>query len=200
MKFNDEDTAGCLTVVTLIVTAALFIAGALWMRSCSRVEPAEVAEIIPEVIVEPVKAEPVVRVIEVKEVDPVTVFDEPEPYYPLTETQRDELASVLMCETGGVDLDAAMLVAQCVLNASEKDGLEPSEVFGVYGYSCKQKTPNSVCYEAVERVFDNGERITDEPILFFYSPANMPDGISRWHETQDFVLEYAGHRYFKLKG
>lgn len=126
--------------------------------------------------------------------------EEPVLHYPLTEAERDEVAHVLMCETGGVDALAAELVATCVLNACEKDGLRPGEVFERYQYATYPAEPNAVCYAAIQTVFDNGTTATEEPIMFFYSPANMPDGVSAWHETQDFVLEYAGHRYFKLKG
>lgn len=145
-----------------------------------------------------------VHIIEQKEVDPAQIREhiaaEPLPYFALTEAERDEMAQVIMCETGGVDEAAAELVALCVLNACEKDGIQPSDVFARYQYAQGDKTPNSTCYAAIQSVFDEGNALTEEPILFFYSPANMPNGTSAWHETQDFVLEYGGHRYFKLKG
>ena len=33
--------------------------------------------------------------------------------------------------------------------------------------------------------------------MFFYAPKYAT---SKWHETQTFVIEIGGHRFFKLKG
>jgi hypothetical protein len=193
MKHDEDSVAGCLTFVTVIIALA-FIAAMVF--GAGQVD-GEAAETYVQ-IETPVEESAVVSV-ESKAVDPEEVFVEPEPYYPLSEEERDSLAVVLMCETGGADEMAAELVATCVLNACEKDGLRPFEVFSRYKYAVKEKTPNSVCYAAVQSVFDEGNRASEECILWFYSPANMTDGVSHWHETQDFVLEYGGHRYFKAK-
>lgn len=194
-EHDEETVAGCLTVITIIAAFCFIV---LLLISGNAVDSS--AAEVPAAPIDLPAEEPVARVVESRTVEPEEVFVEPQPYYPLTEAERDALAVVLMCETGGVDELAAELVATCVLNACEKDGLRPVEVFDKYQYAVKEKTPNSVCYAAVQSVFDEGSRASDECILWFYSPANMPDGVSRWHETQEFVLEYAGHRYFKAKG
>lgn len=201
---DEETVAGCLTAITIIAAfcfiVLLLISGATVDGSAAETPDASESDAVLQEAPSAVLAEePVVRIVESRAVEPEEVFEEPQPYYPLTEAERDALAVVLMCETGGVDELAAELVATCVLNACEKDGLRPVEVFERYQYAVKEKTPNSVCYGAVQSVFDEGNRASEECILWFYSPANMPDGVSRWHETQDFVLEYGGHRYFKAK-
>lgn len=121
------------------------------------------------------------------------------PFYEITPEEYDLIAHTIMCEVGSADPRAAILVAQCILNACMIDGIRPAEAVERYQYAdYPAGDPTSAVYEAIQDVFEHGNTITDEPILFFYSPANMPDGVSRWHETQTFVIEYGGHRYFKL--
>ena len=47
--------------------------------------------------------------------------------------------------------------------------------------------------DAVAAVFDRGETVVDEPILYFYNPALVP---SDFYESQIFVIEEGGHRFF----
>lgn len=44
-----------------------------------------------------------------------------------------------------------------------------------------------------ERDVDQGETVVDEPILYFYNPALVT---SDFHESQIFVIEEGGHRFF----
>lgn len=196
---HDEGTvAGLLTVVTLLAAFGFLVLLMLGGRAVDG-SAAEVSVKAEPAVVEEVPVA-VVRIMESNPIEAEEALEPEQPYYPLTEAERDALAVVLMCETGGVDELAAELVATCVLNACEKDGLRPLEVFSRYQYAVKEKTPNSVCYGAIQRVFDDGVKAVEEPILWFYSPANMADGVSEWHETQEFVLYHAGHRYFMPKG
>lgn len=192
---SEDFWAGVYALVTIAVLSVL-VSGAWYLTrfiesKAPREDPIEVYTQISLPVV-------------VKETDPDEVRqkieEKPVQYFALTEAERDEVAHVLMCETGGADETAAALVAQCILNACEKDGLRPAEVFKRYQYADYPATPNTTCYAAIQKVFDHGDFITDEPVMFFYSPAGMPEGVSSWHETQDFVVEYGGHRYFKLKG
>ena len=86
-----------------------------------------------------------------------------------------------------------MLVAQCILNACEKTGTQPSEVVVTFKYAPARPEPTDSVREAVAAVFDAGEFITDEPVMFFYNPAKVT---STWHESQTFVIEVGGHRFF----
>lgn len=48
---------------------------------------------------------------------------------------------------------------------------------------------------AVDAVFNQGYRVTSEPVRYFYAPYY---GYSAWHENSlVFVLEHGGHRFFK---
>ena len=128
------------------------------------------------------------------EAPPQIIVTEPEFY--LTDYERNIVECIVMGEAGGEPYEGQMLVAQCLLNACVKDNLQPSEVRTRYKYSGWNTTVNDSVKQAVEAVFDNGETITNEPILFFYAPRWCN---STWHETQVFVCEVGGHRFFKVR-
>lgn len=96
----------------------------------------------------------------------------PAPRFELSAAERDVVERVVMAEAGGESFEGQMLVAQCILNACEKTGTQPSEVVVTFKYA---------------------EFITDEPVMFFYNPAKVT---STWHESQTFVIEVGGHRFF----
>lgn len=118
---------------------------------------------------------------------------EPAVRYTLTDAERDVVERVVMAEAGGESFEGQMLVAQCILNACEKTGTQPSEVVVTFKYAPARPDPTDSVREAVAAVFDAGEFITDEPVMFFYNPAKVT---STWHESQTFVIEVGGHRFF----
>lgn len=117
----------------------------------------------------------------------------PAPRYPLSDAERDIIERVVMAEAGGESLEGKMLVAQCILTAAEKTGLLPSEVVVKYKYTARRPEPSQSTKDAVAAVFDRGELVTDEPVMYFYNPAIVE---SEWHESQIFVIEVGGHRFF----
>lgn len=118
---------------------------------------------------------------------------EPAVRYPLTDAERDVVERVVMAEAGGESFEGQMLVAQCILNAAEKRGVEPSEAVALYSYTKSRPDPTQRVKDAVAAVFDRGETVVDEPILYFYNPALVT---SDFHESQIFVIEEGGHRFF----
>ena len=50
--------------------------------------------------------------------------------------------------------------------------------------------------EIVSRVFDYGEMYVEDEILWFYAPQWMKNGVSEWHESQRFVIQIGGHKFF----
>ena len=118
---------------------------------------------------------------------------EPAVHYHLTDAERDVVERVVMAEAGGESFDGQMLVAQCILNAAEKRGVEPSEAVVLYSYTKSRPDPTQRVKDAVAAVFDRGETVVDEPILYFYNPALVT---SDFHESQIFVIEEGGHRFF----
>ena len=121
---------------------------------------------------------------------------EDEPIFHLTEYERWIAECIVMGESGGESYEGQMAVAQCILNACLKDDIKPSEVRKKYKYSGWKENPTKSVKRAVLVVFDLGEKIVDEPILYFYAPSLCQ---SKWHETQIFVIELGGHRFFKEK-
>lgn len=111
----------------------------------------------------------------------------------LSEKERRIVECAVMGEAGGETYAGKMLVAQCIKNACEKDDLKPSEVIEKYRYSGWNNDPTEEAKKAVKAVFDNGETVTDEKILYFYSPKHCS---SEWHEAQRYVLTEGGHRFF----
>lgn len=151
--------------------------------------------------------EPVVEV----EPEPICEIEndivEFKPYYSITDDDRYVIERIVAGEAGHEPLLGKMAVAQCILNAMEQDNLTVSGVREIYQYSGWMKENFPANYpedwgevqQAVWCVFDNGEKVTEENILWFYSPANMNGGrggTSSFHESQKFVIEIGGHRFF----
>lgn len=101
-----------------------------------------------------------------------------------------------MAESGGESYKGQMLVAQCILNAAEIDGIRPPQVIKKYVYAKSRPEPSDSVKQAVSAVFDKGETVTDEPIVYFYAPARVK---SKFHESQKFVLQEGGHKFFAQK-
>lgn len=114
--------------------------------------------------------------------------------YNLSDDERWVVERMVMGEIGGEPYEAQMLVAQCILNAVLKDGIPPSQVRIDYQYAGWNNYPTDSVKEAVAAVFDRGEKVVDEPILYFYAPKLCN---SRWHESQQFVIELGNTRFFK---
>lgn len=117
-----------------------------------------------------------------------------EPYFPLSDDERAVAEKIVMGEAGGEPYEGQVLVAQCLLNAAIKDGLQPSEIRTKYQYSGWNEEPSESVKLAVSDVFDHGYKVVDEPILYFYAPNIVK---SNWHESLTFVIEVEGHRFFK---
>lgn len=114
-------------------------------------------------------------------------------YFELSDYERKVAECIVMGEAGGESYEGQMLVAQCLVNACAKDGLQPSEVREKYQYSGWNDEPSDSVKSAVSAVFDDGEMVVEEMILYFYAPKWCT---STWHESQEFVLEHGGHRFF----
>ena len=111
----------------------------------------------------------------------------------LSASERDTVERVVMAESGGESFEGQMLVAQCILNAAEKEGVQPSEAVVIYSYTSNRPDPTQSVKDAVTAVFDRGEVAIDAHVMYFYNPALVT---SDWHESQIFVAEVGGHRFF----
>lgn len=144
-----------------------------------------------KVEIEQPKAEP----IETETIDTYISVEPPitNSQFYLDDYERWVVECMVMGEAGGESYEGQVLVAQCILNACELDGLNPSEVMVEFQYSGWNDYPSESVKKAVSAVFDEGYKITDEPILYFYSPSLCD---SEWHETQKFVISEGSHRFF----
>lgn len=150
------------------------------LTACAK-EESEIVPIEPEVPETPIiYVEPIV--------------EEQPPYFELSEYERWVVECIVMGEAGGEPWDGQRLVAQCILNACLRDGIQPSEVRSKYKYAGWNDSPSEEVRSAVSAVFDDGNVVIDEPILWFYAPARCE---SKWHETQVHIITVGGHKFFK---
>lgn len=128
--------------------------------------------------------------------------DDPSPVFGLSDEDRWYIECIVAGEAKGEPTLGKMAVAQCIRNAMVKDEIGPQEVKSKYGYCGwdeNLKFVNEEAYkdvaDAVWRVFDNGESVSANPILYFYAYKKTT---SRWHEAQEFDSDICCHRFFYL--
>ena len=124
------------------------------------------------------------------------------PFFNLTETDRKTIQYIVAGEAKGEPIEGKMAVAQCILNGMVKSNWSAERVRIEYQYSGwddELENTNSEAWaevvEAVSRVFDDGELISDKPILYFYAPDITS---SSWHESLNHAVTIGGHRFFYL--
>ena len=141
--------------------------------------------------VEPAQAS---HATEPKIIEVIVTPPEPIAFFELTPEQRTLIEQVVSAESRGEPYAGQLAVAQCILNACMIDGITPEQAIEKYKYTTARAEPTDSVKEAVAAVFDRGEYITEEPLLYFYNPALVD---SEFHESQDFVIEINNHRFFK---
>lgn len=119
---------------------------------------------------------------------------EPSAFFYLTEAERELVEQVVSAESRGEPYDGQRAVAQCILNACQKDGIRPEQALKKYKYTTARAEPTESVRRAVAAVFDRGDFVTEEPILYFY---NSKLTTSDFHERQIFVVEIENHKFFK---
>ena len=124
------------------------------------------------------------------------------PFFNLTEAERKTIQYIVAGEAKGEPIEGKMAVAQCILNGMVKSGWSAERVRIEYQYSGwddELENTNSEAWaevvEAVSRVFDDGELISDKPILYFYAPNIVS---SSWHESLNHAITIEGHKFFYL--
>ncbi len=122
----------------------------------------------------------------------------------LSDDWRLYIECMVAGEVGGEPYESMCAVAQCIYNAMLKHDYTPEEVRINYQYAgwksmdmleAESTDAADNVRRAVSQIFDDEDFITDEPILYFYSPAY---GYSEWHEAQKFVMEIGGTKFFAL--
>lgn len=117
--------------------------------------------------------------------------------FPLSNSDRHYIECIVAGESGNESYDGKIAVAQCIRNGLEKggEGYTPQQLRKDSQYDGFNNHPEDYpeVKKAVKAVFDNGVMITEENILWFYAPKWCK---SSWHESQKFVFEIGGHRFF----
>ena len=114
------------------------------------------------------------------------------PAYKLSDSDRETLWHIVQGEAGGESYEGKLWVATCLLNAMRKNGMSADEVRVAYQYAGWAETVSDDTKKAVSQVFDFGDA-THDSVLWFYAPKWCD---SAWHESQQFVAEIGGHRFF----
>lgn len=124
------------------------------------------------------------------------------PFFNLTETDRKTIQYIVAGEAKGEPMEGKMAVAQCILHGMVKSNWSAERVRIEYQYSgwddeLENTNPEAWAevVEAVSRVFDDGELISDKPILYFYAPDITS---SSWHESLNHAVTIEGHKFFYL--
>ena len=113
----------------------------------------------------------------------------------LTPEDREILERLVMGEAGGEGYEGAALVAQAIRDTMVYKGFgSVEEVRKACGYSGSLKRePNENVKNAVRYVFDEGGVVVKHHIFYFYAHKSIT---SKFHESQKFIIEHGGHRFF----
>ena len=137
---------------------------------------------------------PVTNTVVKTEVVTEYIVEEKAPFFPLSDEEMRVAACIVQGEAGTEDYTGKCLVAQCLLQACLDDGIMPSKARKDYQYAGWSDTPSEEAIDAVKAVFFDGYKVTVREIKYFYAPRYCN---GEWHETQTFVLEYGGHKFFE---
>jgi spore germination cell wall hydrolase CwlJ-like protein len=116
--------------------------------------------------------------------------------YELSTDERKLVEQVVTAEARDEPYEGQILVCQCILNACENLNKRPADIVRIYKYAKARPKPTDSVKRAVVAVFDKGEQVTEEKVIYFYAPALVE---SAFHEGKRFVVELAGHRFFAEK-
>ena len=114
----------------------------------------------------------------------------------LTDDDRELIATVVMHEFGAGGYIACCIQAQAFRDAMIFGQASAQSTYHFFQYDTYPltQTPNQDCYDAVDYIFA-GNMAVPHRILVMYTPQYV---VSDWHESQTFVLEYGGVRYFDM--
>lgn len=125
------------------------------------------------------------------------------PFFNLSAEDRYTICCIVAGEAKGEFIEGKMAVATCLMHAMAKHQISASEVRTKYKYSgwdsgLENSNPDAWAEveEAVSRVFDDGEIVSDKPILFFYAPKRAK---GTWHKTLPHDQIIGNHSFHYLE-
>ena len=124
--------------------------------------------------------------------------EEVEPYFPLTDEERELVERVVAAEARGEKIEAQMAVAQTILNRAETRGQTVTEVCTAsYQFASPyQGEVSEKTQDAVRFVFDDGAKVYDKVTHFYASHLIDPP---YWTESKEFTGEIRGVRFYADK-
>ena len=113
----------------------------------------------------------------------------------LTKESRDILERLVEGEAGAEGYVGAALVAQTLHDTMlEVNCFDTMTIKQWYKYSGRiDREPCDDVKRAVAFIFDNGGMAVQHKLKYFYAPDLVS---SKFHESQEFVIEHGGHRFF----
>lgn len=113
----------------------------------------------------------------------------------LTKYNRDLLERLVFGEAGGEGFVGAVLVAQAVRDTMVMNDIyDTAKIIKRYSYSgSTRKGTSDMVKKAVAYVFDEGGYAVKHRVIYFYAPGLCK---SSFHESQKFIIEWKGHRFF----
>ena len=120
------------------------------------------------------------------------------PFFYLSESDKYIATCIVAGEAEGENYEGKLAVAQVILNSMiyEDCGIENVKwKFDGWNPKLESKNPElwAECRRAVDAAFDDGDRVTDEFILWFYNRNAM---YSRFHESQKWAIDIGNHSFF----
>lgn len=113
------------------------------------------------------------------------------------EWDYDYVLRVVAAECRGESLEGQMAVAQVIQERADARNMTPEEVVkekNQFAAPVSMDLVNDTVREACERVFINGEKVTDKPIKYFYSTRG--GFVSAGHEKKTYVMTIGYHKFF----
>ncbi|MGN1138482.1 MAG: hypothetical protein ACI4RM_03475 [Ruminococcus sp.] len=117
------------------------------------------------------------------------------PHIELTDENRDLVERLCMGEFSTGGFNGAALIAQAVKNTMATYGYtNVKDVIDKFHYDGSLKyQPTKSVRDAVVYIFDMDKDAVQHRILYMYNPSN---GISKFHESQEYVCTYKNVRFF----
>lgn len=113
----------------------------------------------------------------------------------ITGQNRVYLENLVQSEAGNQGFIGAALVAQTIHDTMLMDNCyDVATIKNTHAYEGSlYNTPCDDVKRAVEFIFDKGGMAVQHRLIYFYAPKLVN---SSFHESQKFIIEYGGHRFF----
>lgn len=120
---------------------------------------------------------------------------EPEPYwgeYPFDDKTLEDIVVRIAIEAEGASIEEKRMVAQVILDRTIhqlcSDGTVSSTLHWEGQWSWRDNyVVQDEDYEVVDWVFRDGNRVTEEPLIYFCSPRGVPEKTMRWFDTLPLI-------------